>query len=41
VIDGLEPQGVPYIFGVSGAKIDEVFDVLVPEPREDDADPSP
>jgi acetolactate synthase I/II/III large subunit len=28
VIEGLEAQGVPYIFGVSGAKIDEVYDVL-------------
>jgi len=28
VIEGLEAQGVRYIFGVSGAKIDEVYDVL-------------
>ena len=28
VIEGLEAQGVRHIFGVSGAKIDEVYDVL-------------
>jgi acetolactate synthase I/II/III large subunit len=28
VIEGLMTQGVRYIFGVSGAKIDEVYDVL-------------
>jgi acetolactate synthase-1/2/3 large subunit len=28
VIDGLTAQGVEYIFGIPGAKIDEVYDVL-------------
>jgi acetolactate synthase-1/2/3 large subunit len=28
VVDGLTAQGVRYIFGIPGAKVDEVFDVL-------------
>jgi acetolactate synthase-1/2/3 large subunit len=28
VIEGLTAQGVQYIFGIPGAKIDEVYDVL-------------
>ena len=29
VVDGVVMEGVPYIFGVPGAKIDQVYDALV------------
>jgi acetolactate synthase-1/2/3 large subunit len=29
IVDGVAVQGVPYIFGVPGAKIDQVYDALV------------
>ncbi len=28
VVDSLERQGVQYVFGIPGAKIDKVFDTL-------------